>query len=143
MSLAFVGAGNSQSMTTGARAGCVVVACATALSGCTVQAGNQEVSAVAARFLSAAAAGERGAACALLTPRTRDDLAVADGPCEESLPVDQLGGSVTGADTWSDWARVSTGTGALFLTRFDTGWRVAAAGCQSRGEAPYRCVVGG
>jgi hypothetical protein len=32
---------------------------------------------------------------------------------------------------------------AVFLAMFPGGWRVVAAGCQSRGERPYDCVVDG
>lgn len=120
-----------------------MVACAAALSGCSAQAIGQDAADAAARFLSATETGDLAAACALLTPRTRDEFAVSDGPCEESLPADQLGGTITGTDAWSDWAKVSTGQDAMFLTEFESGWRVAAAGCRPNGDAPYRCLVGG
>ncbi|MFB7172425.1 hypothetical protein ACFCYM_16585 [Streptomyces sp. NPDC056254] len=32
---------------------------------------------------------------------------------------------------------------ALFLSLFTGGWRVVAAGCTPRGDAPYRCLVKG
>jgi hypothetical protein len=55
----------------------------------------------------------------------------------------RLGGSVEQVDAWSDWARVSTEDSSVFLTEFDSGWLVSAAGCEPNGDAPYRCVVGG
>ncbi|MFL6141458.1 MAG: hypothetical protein ACJ72N_06250 [Labedaea sp.] len=115
------------------------------LTGCANQDGEQQAAGVAARFLDAAGRGDTATACALLTPRVREDQAVAEGQsCARSLPVDRLrGGAVTGTDVWSEWARVSTDGGAVFLTEFDSGWLVTAAGCQPNGDAPYRCVVGG
>jgi hypothetical protein len=120
------------------------VACVAVLVSCASQSDQQDATSVATRFLDAAGRGDTEAACALLTPRTRADLATSDGqPCEQSLPTDRLHGSVKGADTWSDWALVSTEDGSVFLAEFDSGWLVSAAGCQPNGDAPYRCVVGG
>jgi hypothetical protein len=124
--------------------GCTAVVCVAVLASCTSQSGQEDAASVAARFLDAAGRGDTGAACALLTPRTREDLAVSDGQsCEQSLPTDRLGGSVKQVDTWSDWALVNTEDSSVFLTEFDSGWLVSAAGCQLNGDAPYRCVVGG
>jgi hypothetical protein len=121
----------------------VVLACVATLVGCASQSGRHDASDVAERFLAAASSGDAEAACALMTPQTRADLATADGSCARSLPADRLGGAVTDADTWSDWARVNTDDGTLFLTEFESGWLVDAAGCEPNGDAPYRCVVGG
>jgi hypothetical protein len=126
------------------RTGSVAVLIAAVLAGCANQTGEREASGLASRFLDATGRGDTQAACTLLTPRVREELAVSDGqPCEESLPADRLRGSVTEADVWSDWARVSTDGGTIFLTEFDSGWLVTAAGCEPNGDAPYRCVVGG
>jgi hypothetical protein len=116
------------------------------LSGCATGTAEQEASAAAERFLTAVEGGDAEAACALLTPRTREELAVSDGqPCAESLPADRLGGGATVRDVsvWSGWARVNTDNDALFLAEFETGWLIAAAGCQPNGDAPYQCVVEG
>jgi hypothetical protein len=111
------------------------------LMGCTAQSDQDSAAATAARFL-AAAATDPAAACALLTPRTRTDLEVSEGAkCVEALP-DGLGGGVEHADTWSDQARVDTDNGVLFLSEFESGWLVAAAGCRPNGDAPYLCVLG-
>jgi hypothetical protein len=59
------------------------------------------------------------------------------------LPADELTGTVARSDTWSEWAKVDTDAGALFLTEFESGWLVSAAGCQPEQDAPYRCLVGG
>jgi hypothetical protein len=114
------------------------------LVGCAAKTGEQDVSGVASRFLDATGRGDTQTACALLTPRVREDLLASDGQsCEESLPADRLRGTVTEAAVWSDWAQVNTDGGSVFLTEFDSGWLVTAAGCQPNGDAPYHCVVGG
>ena len=113
------------------------------LAGCASQSDRQDAAGVAGRFLDAAQGGDAGTACALLTPQTRDELVASEGEeCARALPVDRLGGGVRSADTWSDWAQVSTDHGTLFLTKFDSGWLVSAAGCAPAGDLPYRCVVG-
>jgi hypothetical protein len=117
--------------------------CVATSAGCVAGSAGHDASSAAARFLDAARSGDSTAACALLVPQTREGLATSDGPCEQTLPTDRLGGTVTQATTWSDWAQVSTDDGTLFLTEFDTGWLIDAAGCHPNGDAPYRCVVGG
>jgi hypothetical protein len=115
------------------------------LAACGTGDREREASQVAAEFLGATAGGDTTKACALLTPRTRDDLIGSEGSsCTESLRVDQItGGTVESVRVYSDWAQVNTEADTLFLTELDTGWRVAAAGCTSRGESlPYRCTVG-
>jgi hypothetical protein len=47
------------------------------------------------------------------------------------------------AARWGREAQARTGTDTLFLTMTDAGWRVSAAGCSPRGEAPYACTVEG
>jgi hypothetical protein len=122
----------------------LVALSAVVLAGCGASSEEQQVSAAAAQFVAAAGRGDARSACALLTPRTRNDLVTSQGEdCTQALPVDRIRGGVGDAVVWSDWARVGTDSGALFLTRFDSGWLVDAAGCQPDGDAPYRCVVGG
>jgi len=127
------------------KAAALVAMCAVALSGCASQSTRDEAMTAAGRFLDAVSRSDTRAACALLTPRTREDLAASEGQsCTKSLPTDRLGGRAESADTWSDQAVVRTGDGTLFLTEFDSGWLVSAAGCRPGGEdAPYKCVVGG
>jgi hypothetical protein len=119
----------------------VAVFTAATLVGCAAQSSQDSAAATAARFLDATAT-DPAAACALLTPRTRADLETAEGArCVEALP-DGLGGGVEHADTWSDQARVDTDNGVLFLSEFESGWLVAAAGCRPNGDAPYLCLLG-
>ena len=118
----------------------LVALCALVLSGCAAQDARADAMAAAGRFLDAVARSDTRTACALLTPRTREELG---RPCARSLPTDGLGGRIESAETWSDQAAVRTGAGTLFLTEFDAGWLVSAAGCEPNGDAPYRCVLGG
>jgi len=118
--------------------------CAVVLAGCASRSEQDAAKNTAQRFFDAVSRSDTRAACALLTPRTRDELVVAEGrSCARALPTDRLGETVESADTWSDQALVNTDNGTLFLTEFDSGWLVAAAGCAANGDAPYRCVVGG
>ena len=111
------------------------------MAACASQSDQDDAATTASRFLDAART-DQAAACALLTPRTRAELETSEGqPCEQALP--DLGGSVRQADTWSDRARVVTDSGAVYLTEFDTGWLVSAAGCRPDGDAPDFCVLGG
>lgn len=131
-------------MGSGSRAAILAALCAATLVGCASGTAQDEASTVAEHFLDAVAHGDSGTACALLTPRTRQDLVDSDGaPCHQSLPTDRLAGTVRHADTWSDWTKVDTDHGSLFLTEFESGWLVAAAGCRPETDAPYHCVVGG
>jgi hypothetical protein len=70
--------------------------------------------------------------------------ACADAIGDEDLPDP---GDVTGVDIDGQWAKVAMtadgGDGTVFLAMFPGGWRVAAAGCRSRGERPYDCAVQG
>jgi hypothetical protein len=124
-------------------AACLVALCALVLSGCASQSTRDEAETAAARFLDAVGRSDTRTACALLTPSTREELATSEGQsCARSLPTDGLGGRIQSSDTWSDQAVVHTEGGALFLTEFDNGWLVSAAGCQPSEDEPYQCVVG-
>src|SRR4051794_3294899 len=46
-------------------------------------------------------------------------------------------------DIWGGEAQVRLGGDTVFLTQTHAGWRVVAAVCEERGEAPYDCEVEG
>ncbi|WP_176832512.1 hypothetical protein [Geodermatophilus sp. DSM 45219] len=46
-------------------------------------------------------------------------------------------------EIWGGNAQVRMPGDAVFLTETPTGWRVVAAACESRGEAPYDCEAEG
>lgn len=113
------------------------------LMGCgTVSSGAETA---AREFVGASAAGDVRTECGLLAPATRDTLEhQRGGPCETALArVTLPQGTVVGAEEWADRAQVRTTADTLFLTRTSAGWRVAAAGCVPRGEAPYVCTLEG
>jgi hypothetical protein len=85
------------------------------------------------------------AACALLAPRTLEQVTV-DGSCTEAvsrdapvLPDQSLRVEVYGKDAIARFAGET-----VFLALFDTGWKVTAAACQPRAKGrPYDCSVSG
>jgi hypothetical protein len=86
-------------------------------------------------FTEAVDSGDSDRACELLTQRAREGV-----DCS-SLHVP--GGSVESVEVWGDAAQVRTSQDVLFLRELSDGWRVAGAGCESQGERPYTCEVGG
>ncbi len=85
-------------------------------------------------------------ACALLAPRTLDELeksertSCAQAVIEEQLPT---GDAVRRVDVYGDQARVVLTVDTLFLAHFPSGWKVTAAGCAPRPEQPYDCTIKG
>ncbi|NUT52893.1 MAG: hypothetical protein HOV94_37245 [Saccharothrix sp.] len=86
-------------------------------------------------FTSAVAGGDSDRACDLLTERAREDV--------ECPSLDVPGGSVESVEVWGDAALVRTSRDVLFLRELSSGWKVAGAGCEQRGDRPYECEVGG
>jgi hypothetical protein len=120
------------------RAGLVLAAVVAtmATAGC---AGLQqpEVEQVAAAFTESGAVDR----CVLLAPATVAALEHDESaPCAEALgQLDLPGGQLVSSAVWGENAQVRLTGDTLFLTRTDTGWKVAAAGCTPHGEAPYLC----
>lgn len=104
------------------------------------------VAGVAVRLLTATGGGDGAAACALLAPDTVAALErSADAPCAEAILDEDLPAptGVRRVDVYGQWARVVLTDDTEFLAAFPGGWRVVAAGCTSRGERPYDCVLQG
>ena len=115
------------------------------LGGC-APAQVEEVRVAAADFQTRVVARDWPGACALLSDRARNQLeSTAARPCVEALPALRLSSGPVGAvEVWGQNASVRVDEGAVFLSRFTTGWRVVAAGCEWRGEdLPYDCAVRG
>ncbi|MEV7802801.1 hypothetical protein AB0O28_07620 [Microbispora sp. NPDC088329] len=128
----------------GIRATAVVCLAATALvsTGC-ASLDDAAVTTTAERFLSAAGQGQGGQACLLLAPRAAESLDDCD---KQIVSVGLRVGAVRGVDIWGDEARVRVDGDTIFLHRFPDGWRVRAAGCESRPDQsytqqPYDCEV--
>ena len=116
-----------------------------ALTGCaTGQEG--EASATAAQFYRAVQDGDGAAACAVLAPRTKSELeksakkSCAQAILDDDIPaVDQP----PGVEAFGTMAKLAYGSDTAFLVRFESGWRVMAAGCQDRPGRPYDCRLSG
>lgn len=97
-------------------------------------------------MLTAVDSKDGAAACAKLAPETLAEVEQSAGkPCAEAILDADLPrpGQVVGADVYGQWAQVRLSDDTLFLGVFPGGWRVVAAGCTSRGDRPYDCVVQG
>jgi hypothetical protein len=115
---------------------------AAALTGCS-SSHEAEVERVAAAFENPSAEPEER--CDLLAPTvlaTFEDSESA--PCEEAIQDLPLrGGAVESVEIWGGDAQVKLAGDTVFLTETSAGWRVIAAACTPRGEAPYDCEVEG
>ncbi|GIJ44535.1 hypothetical protein Val02_14210 [Virgisporangium aliadipatigenens] len=100
----------------------------------------------ASRLSNAVRDGDGAAACAALAPDTRESVERSAGePCAAAVTDAGLPppAPVREVRVHGQWAQVVTGNDTVFLGAFGSGWRVVAAGCRSRGERPYDCVVAG
>ncbi|MGW5969730.1 hypothetical protein [Streptomyces sp. NPDC055186] len=117
------------------------------VSGCgTVAERRDDVRGTAALFEQALGAGAYHRACAVLAPATVEELEQsAGGPCAEALVEEALqpGGPVRRTDVYGNQARAVLSSDTLFLSRFTSGWKVVAAGCEPRPREPYQCRIKG
>jgi hypothetical protein len=118
----------------------VAVAAALLLCGC---AGLEQpqVEQVASTF----AAADPSARCQMLAPATVATVEAQSGrPCVEAMAQLELPeGAVQSSTVWADQAQVHLVGDTVFLTKTGDGWKVTAAGCSSRGDAPYACRMEG
>ena len=124
-------------------AGLVLAVCAAGvLSGC-ASAQEPEVEKVATAFENPS--GDPQARCGLLAPATLQVFEQdASAPCAQAITQVQLpGGQLQSVQVWGGDAQVKLADDTLFLTETDSGWKVTAAACESRGQAPYDCDVEG
>ena len=128
--------------TTRKRLGAVVWCAAVLLTGC---AGLEEsdVAEVATAFEDPA--GDPQARCDLLAPATLAALESEESaPCADAITdVPLSGGEVETVEVWGGDAQVRLTGDTVFLTETDAGWRIVAAGCEPRVEAPYDCQLEG
>lgn len=118
------------------------------LTGCGASASREDAATRAGvEFARALASGDHRAACALLAPESRDAL-TEDGrtECAPALREAGLrpGGADLGVQVYGRQALLRMERDTLFLSLFERGWRVTAAGCEPENEdEPYRCAVKG
>lgn len=114
------------------------------LSACT--SSEQDAAARAADdFVTAVTDGEAGDACALLAPETLEELEQSiDAPCAEAvLQEAEAAGDRVGVSTFGTMSQVRYADDVLFVTHFDAGWLVVAAGCVEQGDGLYSCGIEG
>ena len=125
-----------------------VPVCLGALGGCATSTEEQAAAQAALQFAATWSADPQ-TACALLAPRSRDELErTSEQSCEEALPSENLPAStvVTRTDLAGHSARVDLDGQTVFLARFDSGWKIVAAGCSKQYDepsTPYTCQVQG
>jgi hypothetical protein len=129
--------------TTGGRGVIAVLGVAAVLlTGCSSMQ-RPEVERVAITFEDPGADPE--ARCDLLAPATlvafEQDESASCTEAIEQVPLE--GGDVELVEIWGGDAQVRLSGDTLFLTETRAGWRVTAAACRPRGEAPYDCEVEG
>jgi hypothetical protein len=103
-------------------------------------------SSVAERFYQAVESGNGSAACELLAPGTLQEVEqAAQAPCRTAILDEDISGDgkVVKLRQYGMQAQVKVGGDTAFLSEFDDGWKVVAAGCTAQGELPYDCKVKG
>jgi hypothetical protein len=116
------------------------------LCGCAGSGRADSAQSSAEQFERALSGGDGAAACELLAPDTAQEVAAsagttcAKGVLEEDLPE---AGSVESSTAWGRSAQVQLASDTLFLSHFDDGWKVLAAGCSPQSGKPYDCTVQG
>jgi hypothetical protein len=119
---------------------------AMALGGCGTDASEEDATATVERFQAALADDDGRAACAELTPATRDELESDEkASCERAvLALDLRGGGRVAASrvyVRQAFAEIP-GHGDVFLDQTPAGWRISAAGCTPAApNRPYDCEL--
>jgi hypothetical protein len=95
-----------------------------------------------------ALAGQDGAgACAVLAPPTRSELEESSGKSCDKAVLDEAVtdlGSLEDVRAYGTMAEARFDRDTVFLTRYQSGWRVLAAACKPpKGAGAYDCQVQG
>ena len=100
----------------------------------------------ASAFREAIAGGDGRAACAVLAPRTVEELEQSAGkPCAQAILEEEpsVPAGHPRIQTFGSMAQVKYDGETLFLSRFDEGWLVTAAACTRSTGGLYDCTVKG
>jgi hypothetical protein len=120
----------------------IVAGACVVLTGCSSMQ-QPEVEQAATTFEDPGADPE--ARCDLLAPATlaafEEEESASCAEAIEQVPLE--GGDVESVEIWGGDAQVRLGGDTVFLTETRAGWRITAAGCRPRGDAPYVCEVEG
>lgn len=99
----------------------------------------------AEHFHQALASGDAAGACEDLAEETRAALEQQEGkPCEEAITGQDLPHEEgeSEVEVYGSMAQVRLGDETVFLSRYDDGWRVTAAGCgPTSGDKPHQCAL--
>jgi hypothetical protein len=101
---------------------------------------------VATAFADAVSADNGAAACLLLAPGTRAELEQSAGKAcrsailEEDLPA---AGAARESASFGTMAKVTFAGDTMFVTEFQGGWKVMAAGCSPVPARSYDCRLKG
>lgn len=121
----------------------LTIAVTTVAAGCS---NSQEghVAEVARDFYRALGADDGAAACSLLSERTRSELEkAAQKACDQAI-LDEGIPTVVGVEQVNSFgvaAQVQFDQETMFLSRFQDGWHVVAAGCTLLPDDRYDCQV--
>jgi hypothetical protein len=113
------------------------------LSGCG-GAQDESVRSTVDRFYEALDADDGASACAVLAPRTRDELEQSAGkPCDDAILEEDLTvpAAIRQVHSFGTAAQVQWTGETTFLSRFREGWRVVAAGCSPVPPDRYDCEM--
>lgn len=116
---------------------------AAAAAGCSDSTAPAEA---AREFYRAVVAQDGAAACALLAPKTRQELEQsAQKPCDQAILEEDIppADAVRSAERFGNLSQVRFGQETAFLAEFPGGWLVTAAGCTPVPDHPYDCQVKG
>jgi hypothetical protein len=110
------------------------------LTGC-ASTQEPEVQRVATAFENSG--GDPQARCDLLTPKALAALEQNESQsCADAIGQLPLqGGKVQAVQVWGGDAQVELSGDTLFLTETHAGWKVSAAACKPKTDAPYDCQV--
>ncbi|HEY8456354.1 MAG TPA: hypothetical protein VIL34_12215 [Actinopolymorphaceae bacterium] len=122
------------------------VALLTSLVGCSDAAERREAATEAARAFHAAVAQRNGArACAWLARETVAGLEKAVKlPCARAVLTQDVArlGKLREVRVAGDQAQVAFTGDTVFVGRYETGWKVVAAGCRPRNKGQsYECLI--
>jgi hypothetical protein len=107
---------------------------------------RRDVSSTAQTFGDAIGTGDGAKACRYVAPDTRQELEQGQrAPCATAILDEGLreGTSVRHTVVYGQQAMTRLGADTVFLSRFPSGWKVTAAGCEPRPGAPYQCQLKG